>query len=102
MPVIGLLGTTSLEADARLIPFRQGLKETGFVEGQNVAIEYRWAEARNDRFPALAADLVQRQVTVIVSLGGTPARLRPRRRRRLSQSFFRQGSIPLRRDLSPA
>ena len=57
MPVIGLLGTTSLEADARLIPFRQGLKETGFVEGQNVAIEYRWAEARNHRFPALAADL---------------------------------------------
>jgi putative tryptophan/tyrosine transport system substrate-binding protein len=75
MPVIGLLGTTSREADARLAPFRQTLQYAGYVEKQNVAIEYRWAENEYDRFPALAADLVQRQVTVIVSLGGTPGAL---------------------------
>jgi putative tryptophan/tyrosine transport system substrate-binding protein len=75
MPVIGLLGTTSREADARLAPFRQALRQAGYVEKQNVAIEYRWAENEYDRFPALAADLVQRQVTVIVSLGGTPGAL---------------------------
>ena len=75
MPVIGLLGTTSREADARLAPFRQALQQAGYVERQNVAIEYRWAENEYDRFPALAADLVQRQVTVIVSLGGTPGAL---------------------------
>jgi putative ABC transport system substrate-binding protein len=75
MPVIGLLGTTSREADARLAPFRQALHEAGYVEKQNVAIEYRWAENEYDRFPDLAADLVQRQVTVIVSLGGTPGAL---------------------------
>ena len=75
MPVIGLLGTTSREADARLAPFRQALQQAGYVEKQNVAIEYRWAENEYDRFPALAADLVQHQVTVIVSLGGTPGAL---------------------------
>jgi ABC-type uncharacterized transport system substrate-binding protein len=75
MPVIGLLGTTSREADARLAPFRQALHQAGYVEKQNVAIEYRWAENEYDRFPDLAADLVQRQVTVIVSLGGTPGAL---------------------------
>jgi putative ABC transport system substrate-binding protein len=74
-PVIGLLGTTSTEADARLLPFRQALREAGYVEGQNVVIEYRWAEGQWDRFPALAADLVRRQVSVLVSLGGTPGAL---------------------------
>jgi ABC-type uncharacterized transport system substrate-binding protein len=75
MPVIGLLGTTSREADARLAPFRQTLRQAGYIEKQNVAIEYRWAENEYDRFPALAVDLVQRPVTVIVSLGGTPGAL---------------------------
>jgi putative ABC transport system substrate-binding protein len=70
MPVIGYLNSTSLAANAnRLRAFRQGLKETGHVEGENVAIEYRWAENQMDRLPALAAELVRRQVAVIATAG---------------------------------
>ena len=74
MPVIGYLGTQSADDDYKYvtIPFLQGLKETGYVEGQNVAIEYRWAENQYDRLPALAADLVGRRVAVIVA-NETPA-----------------------------
>jgi ABC-type uncharacterized transport system substrate-binding protein len=68
MPVIGFLHPTSPDASTdRLRVFRQGLKDTGYVEGQNVTIEYRWAEGHLDRLPALAAELVRRQVTVIVA-----------------------------------
>ena len=71
MPVIGFLNSTSLEGmAARLVEFRQGLKENGFVEGENIAIEYRWAENQIDRLPALATELVQRRVAVIVAPGG--------------------------------
>ena len=71
LPVIGFLGTTSLENNVeRLRTFRQALKETGHVEGENVAIEYRWADGQYDRLPALAADLVHRQVTVIAASNG--------------------------------
>jgi putative ABC transport system substrate-binding protein len=75
MPTIGLLGTTSMEAEVRLIPFRQALNEAGYIEGQNVRIAYRWVENHYERFPSLAADLVKLQVNVIVSLGGTPGAL---------------------------
>jgi putative tryptophan/tyrosine transport system substrate-binding protein len=73
MPVIGFLnGASSDGHEAKTTSFRQGLKETGYVEGQNVAIEFRWAEGHYDRLPAMAADLVRRQVAVMVT-GGTPA-----------------------------
>jgi putative ABC transport system substrate-binding protein len=74
IPVLGMLQGGSPEADAfRLEAIRQGLKETGYVEGQNVAIEYRWAENQYDRLPTLAADLVRREVTVIVAIGNAAA-----------------------------
>jgi putative ABC transport system substrate-binding protein len=73
-PVIGYLGTATLSLFAPSVDaFRQGLSETGYVEGQNVAIEYRWAEGRFDRLPALAADLVGRKVDVIVAGAPAPA-----------------------------
>jgi ABC-type uncharacterized transport system substrate-binding protein len=69
-PVVGFLGSASPEAYARrLRAFHQALKETGYVEGQNVEVEYRWAGGQYDRLPALAADLVRRQVAVIIAAG---------------------------------
>jgi len=72
-PVIGYLSSTSLGAQAPWVAaFRQGLGETGYVEGQNVVIEYRWAEGRYERLPELALDLAGRKVDVIVTQGGIP------------------------------
>src|SRR5947208_434009 len=74
MPLVGFLSPASPEAYAdALRGFRQGLKETGYVEGQNVAIEYRWAENKIDRLPALAMELVRRRVAVIAAGGGVVA-----------------------------
>ena len=75
MPVIGFLGVRSPDDTVTLAAFRRGLSEGGFVEGQNVTIEYRWAIGQYDRLPAQAAELVQKPVAVLVSAGGEPAAL---------------------------
>jgi putative tryptophan/tyrosine transport system substrate-binding protein len=73
-PVIGLLSATSPEANADTVhALRQGLKDIGYVEGENVAIQYRWAENQIDKLPALAADLVRQQVAVIFAIASSPA-----------------------------
>jgi putative tryptophan/tyrosine transport system substrate-binding protein len=75
MPVIGSLSLFSPPTELGHDPVHQGLSETGFMEGQNIVTEYRWAEGQYDRLPALAADLVSRKVDLIVTSGGTPAAL---------------------------
>jgi putative ABC transport system substrate-binding protein len=82
MPVIGFLHSASpVSYSSELDAFRQGLTQNGYVEGQNVEIEYRWAENQFDRLPAMAAELAQRRVSVMVA-GGTRFRLWPQKRRR--------------------
>jgi len=74
MPVVGFMHILSPENVPHFVPaFRQGLKEQGFVEDQNLLVEYRWAHGQYDRLPELAADLVHRQVAVLAALGGQPS-----------------------------
>ena len=95
MPVIGFLSAREAsEAPQLLTAFRQGLKELGFVESQNIAIEYRFAGNQNDQLPALAADLVQRQVTVIVAVT-TPAALAAKAETTTVPIVFQAGADPV-------
>ena len=74
MPVIGFISSVSAAPSAHLVAaFRQGLKVIGFVEGQNVAIDFHWAAGKYDRLPTIAAELVRREVGVLVAVGGAPA-----------------------------
>jgi putative ABC transport system substrate-binding protein len=97
LPVVGFLHVGSAGPFAHLVAgFRQGLKETGFVEGQNVAVEFRWADGQYDRLPALAADLARRQVAVILTGGGEPSIFAVRAASATVPIVFNIGSDPVR------
>jgi len=107
MPVVGCLHAASAHPFPHLISeFSQGLKEIGYAEGRNGALEFHWAEGRYERLPALAADLVRRQVAVIVTFGGEPSALAAKAATKTIPIVFNVGSDPVkarpRRQSQPA
>jgi putative tryptophan/tyrosine transport system substrate-binding protein len=100
LPLIGFMSGRSLKDSEHLVAaFREGLGEAGFVEGQNVAIEFRWAEGQYDRLPALAADLISRRVAVLVGLGGDASAVAAKRATTTIPVVFGMGSDPIKAGL---
>jgi putative tryptophan/tyrosine transport system substrate-binding protein len=96
MPVVGFLGTGSAQSDAfRIAVVRQGLIDAGYVEERNVAFEYRWAEDRYERLPALAAELVRRKVAVIVAIGGSTSAVAAKSATATVPIVFEMGGDPI-------
>jgi len=97
VPVVGCISGESADGSAsRAAAFRNGLNETGYVEGQNVTVEYHWLEGQYNRLPALLADLVRRQVTVIATPGNTPASLAAKAATTTIPVVFGVGEDPVR------
>jgi putative tryptophan/tyrosine transport system substrate-binding protein len=97
VPTVGFLNPapSQMSHSTRIAAFVRGLADTGYVEGRNVMIEYRWADGRNDRLPALAADLVRRNVAVLVAAGGTPSALAAKAATSDIPIVFQVGSDPV-------
>jgi putative tryptophan/tyrosine transport system substrate-binding protein len=103
MPVIGLLSSRAKDESVRLLAaFRRGLNETGYVEDQNVAIEYRWAQSKYDQLSSLADDLVRRQVTVIVVPEGSPGALAAKAATATIPIVFHVGGDPVAPGIVPS
>ena len=102
VPVIGFLSTALADPSAHLVAgFRRGLQDAGLVEGRDATVEYRWAEGQYDRLPQLAADLVRRQVAVIVTVGGEPSAAAAKAATATIPIVFNTGSDPVKLDSFP-